>query len=286
MTETAAGLSRTDAAGALAVDCDLVTEILTGFVREEVRKVGFERGVVGLSGGIDSALTLAVVCRALGPENALPVIMPYRASSPASERDARLVAAQLGTTPLVVDISPQIDAYFDRHPDADRNRRGNKMARERMSILYDLSLARAALVVGTSNKTELLLGYGTIHGDMAHALNPLGDLYKTQIFALARHLGLPAAVIEKAPSADLWEGQSDEDELGFEYAAVDQLLHQMIDVRRTRAELHGLGFDDAFVKQIQRRVRDSQYKRRPPLIAKLSNRTIDRDFRYPRDWGH
>jgi NAD+ synthase len=284
VTETAAGLSRTD--GALAVDCALVTEILTGFVREEVRKVGFERGVVGLSGGIDSALTLAVVCRALGPQNALPVIMPYRASSPASERDARLVAAQLGTTPLVVDISPQIDAYFDRYPDADRNRRGNKMARERMSILYDLSLARAALVVGTSNKTELLLGYGTIHGDMAHALNPLGDLYKTQIFALARHLGLPAAVIEKAPSADLWEGQSDENELGFEYAAVDQLLHQMIDERRTRAELHGLGFDDAFVKQIQRRVRDSQYKRRPPLIAKLSNRTIDRDFRYPRDWGH
>jgi NAD+ synthase len=286
VTETAAGLSRTDAAGALAVDCDLVTEILTGFVREEVRKVGFERGVVGLSGGVDSALTLAVVCRALGPENALPVIMPYRASSPASERDARLVAAQLGTTPLVVDISPQIDAYFDCYPDADRNRRGNKMARERMSILYDLSLARAALVVGTSNKTELLLGYGTIHGDMAHALNPLGDLYKTQIFALARHLALPAAVIEKAPSADLWEGQSDEDELGFEYAAVDQLLHQMIDERRTRAELHGLGFDDVFAKQIQRRVRDSQYKRRPPLIAKLSNRTIDRDFRYPRDWGH
>ena len=285
VTETADGLSRPDAAGALAVDCALVTEILTGFVREEVRKVGFERGVVGLSGGIDSALTLAVVCRALGPENALPVIMPYRASSPASERDARLVATQLGTTPLAVDISPQIDAYFDRNPDADRNRRGNKMARERMSILYDLSLARAALVVGTSNKTELLLGYGTIHGDMAHALNPLGDLYKTQIFALARYLGLPAAVIEKAPSADLWEGQSDEDELGFEYAAVDQLLHQMIDERRTRAELHTLGFEDAFGKQIQRRVRDSQYKRRPPLIAKLSNRTIDRDFRYPRDWG-
>ncbi len=285
MTETADGLSRRDAADALTVDCPLVTEILTGFVREEVRKVGFERGVVGLSGGIDSALTLAVVCRALGPDNAIPVFMPYRASSPASERDARLVAAQLGTTPLVVDISPQIDAYFERNPDADRNRRGNKMARERMSILYDLSLARTALVIGTSNKTELLLGYGTIHGDMAHALNPLGDLYKTQIFALARYLELPAAVIEKAPSADLWEGQSDEDELGFEYAAVDQLLHQMIDERRTRAELHASGFDDAFVKLIHRRVRDSQYKRRPPLIAKLSNRTIDRDFRYPRDWG-
>jgi NAD+ synthase len=267
------------------VDAPLVTEILTGFVREEVRKVGFERGVVGLSGGIDSALALALVCRALGPENAIPVIMPYRASSPASEGDARLVAAQLGATPLVVDISPQIDAYFSDRPDADRNRRGNKMARERMSILYDISLAREALVVGTSNKTELLLGYGTIHGDMAHALNPLGDLYKTQVFALARHLELPAAVIEKAPSADLWEGQSDEDELGFEYAAVDLLLHHMVDERRTRAELRALGFDGAFVDQIRRRVRDSQYKRRPPLIAKLSNRTIDRDFRYPRDWG-
>ncbi len=272
-------------AAALEVDCALVTEILTGFVRDEVRKVGFERVVVGLSGGIDSALTLALACRALGAENTLPVIMPYRASSPASERDARLVAARLGTTPLVVDISPQIDAYFATCPDADRNRRGNKMARERMSILYDLSLARAALVVGTSNKTELLLGYGTVHGDMAHALNPLGDLYKTQVFALARHLGLPAEVIAKAPSADLWEGQSDEQELGFEYAKVDLLLHRMVDERRSRAELRALGFADAFVAEIQRRVRDSQYKRRPPLIAKLSNRTIDRDFRYPRDWG-
>jgi NAD+ synthase len=241
--------------------------------------------VVGLSGGIDSAVTLALVCRGLDPENAIPVIMPYRASSPASERDARLVAAQLGATPLVVDISPQIDAYFASSPDADRNRRGNKMARERMSILYDISLARDALVVGTSNKTELLLGYGTIHGDMAHALNPLGDLYKTQVFALARHLGLPAAVIEKPPSADLWEGQSDEDELGFEYAAVDLLLHHMVDERRSPAELRDLGFADGFVEQIRRRVRDSQYKRRPPLIAKLSNRTIDREFRYPRDWG-
>jgi NAD+ synthase len=211
--------------------------------------------------------------------------MPYRASSPASERDAHVVAAQLGATPLVVDISPQVDAYFAGCPEADRNRRGNKMARERMSILYDISLARGALVVGTSNKTELLLGYGTIHGDMAHALNPLGDLYKTQVFALARHLALPAAVIDKPPSADLWEGQSDEQELGFEYATVDLLLHHMIDERRSRGELSALGFDGAFVEQIRRRVRDSQYKRRPPLIAKLSNRTIDRDFRYPRDWG-
>ncbi len=159
------------------------------------------------------------------------------------------------------------------------------MARERMAILYDMSSAHDALVVGTSNKTELLLGYGTIHGDMAHALNPLGDLYKTQVWALARHMQLPSDVIEKAPSADLWEGQSDEQELGFQYAVVDVLLYNLVDARRTRTELRAMGFRDDFLDDIGRRVRDSQYKRRPPLIAKLSARTIDREFRYPRDWG-
>ena len=272
-------------AGVLAIDCVLVTEILTGFVREEVGKVGFRRGVVGLSGGVDSALTLAIACRALGAENVVPIVMPYRTSSPASERDARLVAARLGAAPLVIDISAQVDAYFERLPDADRARRGNKMARERMSILYDISSARDALVIGTSNKTELLLGYSTIHGDSAYALNPIGDLYKTQVYALAGHLGLPEEVLAKAPSADLWEGQSDEEELGFSYALVDRLLFHMVDERRGRDELLRLGFDGGFVDQVARRVRDSQFKRRPPLIAKLSQRTIDRDFRYPRDWG-
>jgi NAD+ synthase len=188
-------------------------------------------------------------------------------------------------TPTLVDISPQVDAYFERFPDADRGRRGNKMARERMTILYDRSWAEHALVIGTSNKTELLLGYGTLFGDMASALNPLGDLYKTQVFALARAMDIPAAVIDKQPSADLWEGQSDEEELGFGYATVDALLYHLVDERRTRAELRALGYDDAFVEDIARRVRVSQYKRRPPIIAKLSARTIDRDFRYPRDWG-
>ena len=272
-------------AGVLAIDCVLVTEILTGFVREEVGKVGFRRGVVGLSGGVDSALTLAIACRALGAENVVPIVMPYRTSSPASERDARRVAAQLGADPLVIDISAQVDAYFERLPEADRARRGNKMARERMSILYDVSSARHALVIGTSNKTELLLGYSTIHGDSAYALNPIGDLYKTQVYALAGHLGLPEEVLAKAPSADLWEGQSDEEELGFSYALVDRLLFHMVDERRGRDELLRLGFDGGFVDQVARRVRDSQFKRRPPLIAKLSQRTIDRDFRYPRDWG-
>jgi NAD+ synthase len=272
-------------AGAPAIDTALVERILVGFLREEVRKVGFERVVLGLSGGVDSALSAALAQRALGAENVVPVIMPYRSSSPESEADARIVADSLGIKPEVVDISPQVDAYFEQFPDAERGRKGNKMARERMSILYDMSWKHRALVVGTSNKTELLLGYGTIFGDMAHALNPLGDLYKTQVWALARHMELPPSVIEKAPSADLWEGQSDEQELGFQYAVVDVLLYYLVDQRCTRAELRTMGFEDAFVDEIGRRVRDSQYKRRPPLIAKLSARTIDREFRYPRDWG-
>ncbi|HEX6492044.1 MAG TPA: NAD+ synthase, partial [Candidatus Dormibacteraeota bacterium] len=248
-------------------------------------KVGFERVVLGLSGGVDSALVAALAARALGPERVIPVIMPYRSSSPESEIDARTVATALGLEPLVVDISPQVDAYFERFADADRGRRGNKMARERMSILYDMSWAHRALVIGTSNKTELLLGYGTIHGDMAHALNPLGDLYKTQVFAMARAIDLPQRVVEKPPSADLWEGQSDEQELGFQYAVVDMLLYHLVDERRTRAELRALGFDDAFMDLVGARLRDNQYTRRLPIIAKLSTRTIDRDFRYPRDWG-
>lgn len=273
------------AADALSIDTEVVTDILLGFIRDEVGKVGFERVVLGLSGGVDSALVAALAARALGPERVIPVIMPYRSSSPESEADARTVATSLGLEPLVVDISPQVDAYFERFPDADRGRRGNKMARERMSILYDMSWAHRALVIGTSNKTELLLGYGTIHGDMAHALNPLGDLYKTQVFAMARALDLPQRVVEKPPSADLWEGQSDEQELGFQYAVVDMLLYHLVDERRTRRELRNLGFDDAFMDLVGARLRDNQYKRRLPIIAKLSTRTIDRDFRYPRDWG-
>ena len=270
---------------ALSIDSAVVRDLLVGFVRNEVRKVGFERVVVGLSGGVDSALSAAIACAALGPANVLPVLMPYRTSSSASEADARIVCAHLGLTPTLVDISPQIDAYFEGFPDADRGRRGNKMARERMTILYDMSWAHHALVIGTSNKTELLLGYSTLFGDMASALNPLGDLYKTQVWALAHAMSLPAAVIDKAPSADLWEGQSDEQELGFAYPLVDAVLYHMVDERRTRAELRALGFEDEFVEDIGRRVRLSQYKRRPPIIAKLSARTIDRDFRYPRDWG-
>jgi len=250
-----------------------------------VLKVGFESVVVGLSGGLDSSLVTALATRALSPRGVIPVIMPYRTSSPASEGDARLVCESLGLTPELIDITPQVDSYFERFPDADRTRRGNKMSRERMSILYDRSMAHRALVIGTSNKTELLLGYGTLFGDMASALNPIGDLYKTQVFQLSRAVGLPGRVIDKAPSADLWAGQSDEEELGLRYSTVDAVLYHLVDERRGRDETVAMGFDAGVVDDVSRRVRSSQYKRRPPLIAKLSKRTIDRDFQYPRDWG-
>jgi len=270
---------------ALAVDAAFVIERLRGFIADGVRKVGFERAIVGLSGGVDSALVTALAVSSLGTDNIVAIFMPYRSSDPQSQIDAFAVCDSLGIVAKVVDITPQVDAYFDRFPDADRTRRGNKMARERMSILYDHSMAERALVLGTSNKTELLLGYGTLFGDMASALNPIGDLYKTQVYALARALGLPNSVLTKPPSADLWVGQSDEDELGMRYAVVDQVLHLLVDERRSRAEVIALGFDPSEVDQIVARVRGSQYKRRPPVIAKLSNRTIDREFRYPRDWG-
>jgi NAD+ synthase len=269
----------------LAINPELVRGILVGFIRNEVRKVGFDRVVLGLSGGVDSSLVATLAAQALGPKNVLGLIMPYKTSDPKSRSDALEVVSQLSIEHLEIDITPQIDAYFGRFPDADQKRRGNKMARERKSIEYDHSSAWHALVIGTSNKTELLLGYGTIYGDMASAINPIGDLYKTQVWQLADALGVPTAIVQKAPSADLWAGQSDEMELGFQYRMIDQLLYYLVERRYSVEELKRQGFDEAFISEIMRRIRENQYKRRLPVIAKLTSRTIDRDFRYPRDWG-
>jgi NAD+ synthase len=263
----------------------LVRRILTIFIANEVRKVGVERVVVGLSGGVDSAVSAMLAAEALGKENVLGIQMPYRLSSEESLRHADAVVEASGIESMRIDISAQIDAYFERFADADRTRRGNKMARERMTILYDHSSRWKALVLGTSNKTELLLGYGTLHGDMASAINPLGDLYKTQVWALAAHIGVPAEIVHKQPSADLWKGQTDEAELGFGYREVDRLLYLMVDQRYSTPELIAAGFPEAFVRRVTEMVRASQFKRRLPVIAKISNRTIDRDFRYARDWG-
>ena len=270
----------------LEIDCELVEEILVRFLRNEIRKVGFERGVVGLSGGVDSTTSVFLAARALGPENVLTVSMPYKSSSADSRAHAEQAARSTGVGFVVEDITPQVDAYLDRHPDASQVRRGNKMARERMSILYDYSAKIGGLVIGTSNKTELLLGYGTQFGDMASAVNPLGDLYKTQVRALARYLGVPEEIVGKAPTADLWKGQTDEGELGFTYEQVDRLLYLYVDRRLGSKELEQAGFDPDFVARIIEMVRGAHYKRRPPVIAKVSERTIERDFRYSRDWGY
>jgi NAD+ synthase len=265
-------------------DTDLLRRVLVAFIRAELHKVGMQRAVFGLSGGVDSALAAYLAAAALGPEQVWGFLLPYRTSDPQSTSDAELVARQTGIHTVRLDISAQIDAYFERFPDAPALRRGNKMARERMSILYDQSAALGALVLGTSNKTELFLGYGTIHGDLASAINPLGDLYKTQVWALARAVGVPAHIVEKRPTADLWSGQTDEDELGFTYADVDELLHFMIERRYRHHELVALGFEPGFVSRVEETVSRSQYKRRMPLIAKVSGRSITHDFRYPRDW--
>jgi len=270
----------------LQLDPALVTRVLEGFIRDEIGKFGINRAVVALSGGIDSALSCTLAVRALGSNSVLAVLMPYRTSNPASRGDAETLVRQLNIPSVLIDISPAVHGITDQLNDKPSDlRRGNVMARTRMTALYDQSESFGGLVVGTSNKTELLLGYGTQHGDMASAVNPIGDLYKTQVRALSEALDIPEAILEKAPSADLWEGQSDEDELGFDYELADQVLYLLIDEQFTADDLASDGYDSAIVNNVLRRIETSQFKRRLPVIAKLSHRTIDRDFRYPRDWG-
>ncbi len=269
----------------LTINAELVAAILTRFIQSEIRRAGFSRAVVGLSGGIDSSVVTTLAARALGPENVLAVTMPYKTSSDETRRDSRAVIEQLGVRSVECPITAQIDAYFSRFPDAGQLRLANKCARERMTVLYDQSAAFAALVAGTSNKSELLLGYGTQFGDMASAINPVGDLYKTQLYQLAAYLGVPPPILSKAPTGDLWVGQTDEGELGFSYAEVDRLLVLLVDRRWRRAELLRAGFTAEFVDRVALLIRRNHYKRRMPVIAKLSHRTMDRDFRYARDWG-
>jgi NAD+ synthase len=270
----------------LDIQVELVEALLLRFLRREAGKFGFSRAIVGLSGGVDSAVTAALAARAFGPREVLAVNMPYRTSDPSSAVDAAAVAGALGVNARTVDISAMADGYFSEHEIEDRGRRGNVMARCRMIVLYDLSAEWGGLVIGTSNKTELLLGYSTQFGDSASALNPLGDLYKHQIYQLARHLELPDEVIDKAPSADLFEGQTDEAELGFTYEEADRLLFLLVDERHDALELAERGFDPKLVEGVVHRIIGSQYKRLPPVVAKISDRTVNQDFRYLRSWGH
>jgi NAD+ synthase len=211
--------------------------------------------------------------------------MPYRTSSPDSLEHAQQVIDQLGIPSLTIPITEMVEPLFERLPDMSQMRRGNAMARARMIVIYDQSEAFRGLVVGTSNKTEILLGYSTLYGDAACALNPLGDLYKTQVRQLSRALGIPAAIVDKPPSADLWLGQTDEGELGFTYEQADQLLYLLVDQRYSPEDCIEAGFAESFVKAVVERMRRNHFKRILPPIAKLSNRTIGYDFLYLRDWG-
>ena len=269
----------------LNIHVELTKRILTGFIRSEITRMGFQRAVVGLSGGVDSALSCTLAALALGAENVLAVRMPYRTSSSESLEHAQMVIDQLGVQTLTVEITPMVEPLFERFPEMNAMRRGNVMARQRMIILYDQSAAFNGLVVGTGNKTEILLGYTTLYGDSACALNPIGHLYKTQVRQLARALGVPPVIIEKPPTADLWKGQTDEGELGYTYAEVDKLLYLLVDQRYTPVECVEAGFDEGFVHSVVERVRRNQFKRVLPPIAKLSNRTVGYDFLYLRDWG-
>ena len=270
----------------LALDTALTARVLEGFIRDEIHKAGFKRCVVAVSGGIDSALTCTLCARALGPEQVRAVLMPYRTSDPASRADAELLTDRLGVDIRLADISDAVDGCLRTvRGEMSDLRRGNVMARTRMIVLYDQSEEFGGLVVGTSNKTELLLGYGTLFGDMASAINPLGDLYKRQVRQLAEAVDVPDVILTKAPSADLWAGQSDEGELGFSYEAADEILYLLIDEWYEPGDVVAAGFPEELVRRITDMVRRSQFKRRPPVIAKVSDRTIDRDFRFPRDWG-
>lgn len=269
----------------LTIHTDLARKILTGFVRTEITRAGFGRAIIGLSGGVDSALSCALAAEALGPKNVLAVRLPHKTSSSDSLEDARIVADQLGVQLETFDITAMVDPLMRHDPQMSTVRQGNLMARARMIVLYDWSEAFKGLVVGTSNKTEILLGYTTLWGDMAAAINPNGDLYKTQLRQLARAMELPRQVLEKPPSADLWPGQTDEAELGMAYEEVDKLLFLLVDERWTPQECVDAGFASALVQNVVERVRRSQFKRLMPPIAKLSNRTIGYDFLYLRDWG-
>jgi len=280
-----------DSLAPLQINTDLAHKMIVDFIRREISRVGFTRGVIGLSGGIDSSLVAFLAVEALGAPNVLGMIMPYRTSNPESRADAEGVVKRLDMATRVIEITPMVDPYLARivgGPSTaaqDARRRGNVMARTRMIVLYDQSEDFHALVIGTSNKTEALLGYTTQFGDNAAAIQPIADLYKAQVRQLARAVGVPDQIIAKAPSADLWQGQTDEGELGFTYDQADAILYRLVDERRRVDDVIAEGFDARIVHRIVELMARNQFKRVPPPVAKVSTRTIGIDFLYNRDWG-
>jgi len=257
---------------AWAIDPVVAARQAADFIAATITGAGKQRVVVGLSGGIDSAVSAALAVQGLGAENVLGVFLPYATGNPDSLTDARAVADNLGIRSELHEITPLVDAWNQLQPEADALRRGNVMARARMMILYDLSARDDSLVLGTGNRSEWLLGYTTLYGDNACALNPLGDLYKTEIRLLAAFLGLPDVLLHKAPSADLWSGQADEDELGFTYAEADRLLHHLVDERLGKQQLLALGFQSALIERVRNRLSGATFKRLLPPVAAFPGR--------------
>jgi len=243
---------------------------IVSFIKAQLNNSGFDKLIVGLSGGIDSAVTAALACKAIGNENVYGVMLPYKLSHPDSLNHAVAVADSLKMKHEVIDISPMVDAYFENyHKDADNLRRGNRMARERMCVLFDLSAKYKALVAGTGNLSELMIGYCTQYGDSACAFEPIGHLYKTHVFELAKALNLPDCVIDKRPTADLWEDQTDEDELGITYARLDEILYEKYELEKNREDLDQLGFSFDELEKVSRMVKNSEFKRNMPPVPEI-----------------
>ncbi|MBP6908864.1 MAG: NAD+ synthase [Candidatus Saccharicenans sp.] len=269
----------------MKINCPLVTKVLINFIKEESQKAGFERNIIGLSGGLDSTVCAYLAVKAVGSVNVFGLILPYKDYDQEGVSLAKEVSQILGIKFETIDISPQIDAYFSGHPTDNPVLKGNKMARERMSILYDYSARLKAMILGTSNKTELLIGYGTIHGDMACGINPMGDLYKTQLRELGQYLKVPEQILRRKPTAGLWPDQTDEGEIGLSYEELDSVLFKLVDERLTADEVIKAGLEEKKVRRVAELIRKAEYKRKMPPIAKLSERTIGHDFLYPYDWG-
>jgi len=254
----------------LKIDCEKITDKLVVFLKDELAKTGLHNFILGLSGGIDSAVVIHLLAKAADPKNIYTIAMPYKSSNPNSLAHARLCAEKTGVNFEVIEITPMVDAYFDNYADdADALRKGNRMARERMCILYDQSAKYNGLVVGTGNKTETLLGYGTLYGDMACAINPIGNFYKNQVYQLAKYLGIPEEIIDKPPSADLWIGQTDEDELGMKYDAADKLLYMIYEENKNDDDFIKEGFSKEFIKQVKDIVKKNEFKSRLPIVARF-----------------
>ena len=251
---------------------ELIEKKLVDFIQKETSKIGINKAVIGLSGGIDSTASAYLTVKALGSENVLGVLMPYKTSSRDSITDSNLVVEKLNIRSKTVEISDMVDAYIIREENKEMSdiRKGNVMARVRMIILYDESARENALVMGTGNRTEILLGYTTLFGDSACAINPVGDLYKTQLRDLAKYMGVPQTIINKKPSADLWVGQTDEGELGYSYEEIDKYLYQMVNEKKSVEELIKAGFDMSFMQAINNMITKNEFKRLPPKIAKIT----------------